>query len=92
MFETYVFCLTAANLVLLGALLIIYVRNLLKVRAAFTVGLLLFASILFVQNAASLFMAVTEMKSFAMMAELHVLILTGLQTVALIVLNFISWR
>ena len=92
MFETAVLCLTITNLVLLLGLGIIYIQNLCKVRAVFTIGLLLFAAILFVQNAVSLYMAITEMQTFAMMAELHVLILTGMQTAALIVLNIISWR
>jgi len=47
--------LAGINMVVLIALLLLYVRNMRKIMSSFTIGLALFATFLFVQNALSLF-------------------------------------
>lgn len=92
MFQTSIFYLTIINIIFLLGLGTLYTKNFIHIKSSFTVGLLLFTSIFLIQNIASLYIATTQMKTFATMAELHVLILTGLQTLAFFILNIISWR
>ena len=86
------FVLTIVNILLLLSLGYVYGRNWLKMRSMFTLGLLLFTAVFLTQYLTSFYFYMTNMPYFVEMVSLHVMILTGLQTIAFIVLNFISWK
>jgi len=84
--------LTGVNAILVIALLYVYIRNLRKMYSDFTLGLLLFAGLFLVQNVASLYFYVTQMPLYAAGLDIHVFVMTALQTVAFLVLNKITWK
>ena len=84
--------LTGANILLLLAILSVYYKNMLKMKSSFTAGLFLFASLFLLQNLVSFYFFFTMMPYFVDAVELHVFILTALQTTAFIILNWITWR
>ena len=86
------FVLTLLNLVLLSALFFVYIKNWLKLKSAFTAGLLLFNIIFLIQNIMSVYFYLTNMTYFVNMISMHAFMLTALQTLAFVVLNIISWN
>lgn len=80
-----------ANLLLLIGLLIVYVHNLARTRSSFTLGLVLFAVLLFVQNAVSFYFLITMMPYYALGVEGYVFLLSVLQTLSLVVLEWTTW-
>ncbi len=84
--------LTAANAVMLLALLFVYWKSVQKVRSGFTYGLALFALLFLLQSLASLYFYATNMPYYANMVELHVFILTILQAIAFAVMNWLAWK
>ncbi len=85
------FVLTAVNMILLLMLAFVYGKNWVKIRSAFTTGLLLFTVAFLAQYAMSFYFYVTSMNYFVEIVSMHVFILTILQTIAFTVLNAISW-
>jgi hypothetical protein len=84
--------ITGANILLLCSLLVVYVRNLRKVGSTFTVGLLLFAALLLVQNVVSFYFYATMMPYFAAGLEGYVLTFNALQLGAFVILNYLTWK
>ncbi len=84
--------LTAVSALLLAALMAIYIRNMRKMRSPFLVGLMLFASLFFVQNLISLYYYATMMAYYVPAVETHVFLLTLLETVAFGILLAMSWE
>ena len=86
------FVLTIINIILLLILGWIYGTSWLKIKSSFTTGLLMFTLIFLLQNLTSFYFYVTEMPYFVDMVSMHVLILTSLQTLALVIMVAISWK
>lgn len=84
--------ITALNILLLLSILWVYSKNLAKVKAPFTMGLALFALLLLVENAVSLYFFVTMMPYFANEVESVVFGLKAIQAVAFAVLNWLTWK
>lgn len=79
------------NSLLLGLLLILYVRILREVNTRFTMGLAVFAFVLLVQHLVQLYFFATMMMYYAGGVEGLVLIQNVLVFVALVFLVFVTW-
>lgn len=84
--------LAGINVVLLLSILFVYYKSLVKLKSGFTLGLALFAALFLLQNAVSFYYFTTMMPYFVDAVETHVFILTILQTLAFLVLNWITWK
>ena len=84
--------LTGISTLLLGCLMYIYIKNLRKIKSKFTIGLLIFALLFFVQNLVSLFYFITMMDYYSPEIELHVFLFTLLQVIGFAVLLKITWE
>ncbi len=84
--------LTAISISALGGLLHIYIKNLRNIKSKFTIGLFIFALLFLLQNLVSLYFYLTMMEYYAPEVEIHVFILTLLQTIAFLILLKITWE
>ena len=84
--------LAVVAILVLGFLLHIYIKNLRKIKSSFTIGLLVFALLFLIQNLVSLYYFLTMMEYYSPEVEVHVFILTLLQTIGLLVLLKITWE
>ena len=84
--------LSVVNIILILGLLYVYAKNLQKVKSGFTVGLFIFSLIFLVQNAVCLYFTGTMMPYYVEGVQGYVLALTGLQTAAFAVMNYITWK
>ena len=84
--------LTGISTILLLALMYIYYKNLRKIKSNFTIGLFIFAALFLIQNIVSLYYFITMMEYYAPEVEIHVFILTLLQTIGFGVLLKITWE
>ncbi|MBI2649697.1 hypothetical protein HYX04_00105 [Candidatus Woesearchaeota archaeon] len=84
--------LAVISVIALGMLLHIYIKNLKKIKSKFTIGLLVFALLFLLQNLVSLYYYLTMMKYYTPEVEVHVFILTLLQTIAFLILLKITWE
>jgi hypothetical protein len=84
--------LAALNATLALVLGATYVRNHREVRSPFTLGLVLFAAFLLVNNGMTLYHFVTMMPAFQAVDESLVLVEAGLQTAALVALTSATMR
>lgn len=80
------------NLVLLSGLLVLYGRMLKSVPTRFTAGLVLFAGVLWLQNAVQLYFFATMMAYYAGTVEGLVLIQNALGTLASLFLAYVTFR
>ncbi len=84
--------LTIVSILFLGGLLHIYIKNLKKIKSKFTIGLVVFAFLLLIQNIVSLYYYLTMMSYYAPEVEVHVFLLTLLQAAAFLILLKITWE
>ena len=84
--------LAAVSILLLLGLVYVYYKNLKSIRSKFTIGLFVFALLFLIQNIVSFYYYITMMSYYAPEVEIHVFILTLLQTLALSVLLKITWE
>ena len=84
--------LTVISILSLGALLHVYLKNLKKIKSKFTIGLLVFALLFLLQNLVSIYYYLTMMKYYTPEVEVHVFVLTLLQTIAFLILLKITWE
>jgi hypothetical protein len=84
--------LTIVSILALAFLLHIYIKNLKKIKSGFTIGLLVFALLFLLQNLVSLYYYLTMMEYYSPEVEVHVFILTLLQTIGFLVLLKITWE
>ena len=84
--------LTAVSTLSLLGLLYIYIKNLKTIKSKFTIGLLIFAVLFLLQNIVSLYFYFTMIEYFVPQVEVHVFILTLLQTIAFLILLKITWE
>lgn len=82
--------LVAINLLLLTVLLGVYGRMLRRIRTNLTLGLLAFASVLWIQSAVQLYFYATMMSYFAGAVEGLVLVQNALATLASAFLTFVT--
>ena len=78
--------LTTVSALALAGLLYIYIKNLKNIKSKFTIGLFIFAVLFLIQNLVSLYYYLTMMDYYSPEVEVHVFILTLLQTAAFLVL------
>ena len=84
--------LTSISTLSLLGLLYIYIKNLKNIKSKFTIGLLIFAVLFLLQNLVSLYFYFTMIEYFVPQVEVHVFILTLLQTIAFLILLKITWE
>ena len=84
--------LEALNSLLLISLLYIYISNYRQMVNNFTLGLIAFALFLLMQNLVALYFHLMMVDYYSAAVMGHALVITGLQTVALIVLNYVTWK
>ena len=84
--------LTGISTLLLLGLAYIYYKNLKKIKSNFTIGLFIFALLFLIQNLISIYYYITMMKYYAPEVEIHVFILTLLQTIGFAILLKITWE
>ncbi len=86
------FAFEAISSLLLLALLRVYYRNYRLIKAKFTLGLLVFAALLLLQNLVGIYYRFTMMNFYNLEATEGVAIIRGIEVVALAVLLYISWE
>jgi hypothetical protein len=84
--------LSGLNVVILCSLIYVYAKNYQALNSKFSLGLLIFASILFLENALAFYFNWTMMGLYAEKVAQQGLILRTLETASLIILGFITWR
>ncbi len=84
--------LEAINSVLLILLLYVYIGNYKQMKNNFTLGLILFAGFVLLQNLVGLYFHLMMVEYYSQQAMQHALLLSGLQTIALAVLNYVTWK
>lgn len=86
------FIFEAISSVLLVALLYVYYRNYKAMKAKFTLGLLVFAALLLLQNTVGMYYRFTMMGYYNPEAAAGVALIRGIEVLALAVLLYISWE
>lgn len=81
-----------ANIILISLLLYIYSQNYRKIKSKYTIGLMLFAGIFFVQSAVGLFLDASMAMYKSVEAENAAMFLEALKLVSFAVLLKISWE
>lgn len=89
---TLTFIFEALSSVLLLALLYVYWRNYRAMKAKFTLGLLVFAALLLLQNIVGMYYRFTMMDYYSPAAAGGVALIRGIEVLALAVLLYISWE
>lgn len=84
--------LSAVNAAILVSLIYVYAQNYQKLNSKFSLGLLIFASILLLENILALYFNWTMMGLYAEKVAQQGLILRSLETASLITLGYITWR
>ena len=82
--------LSAINIGILISLIYVYAQNYQALKSQFSLGLLLFASILLIENALALYFNWTMMGLYAQKVAQQALILRALQTASLTILALIT--
>lgn len=82
--------ITGINAALLIALVVMYAKNLAKIKSKLLVGLMVFATVFLIQNLVSLYYYVTMMAYYVPEVEIHIFILTLLQTIAFSIMLWIN--
>ena len=84
--------LTGISTILLLGLIYVYYKNLRKIKSNFTIGLLIFAILFVIQSIVSLCFFITMKNYYVPEVEIHVFILTLLQTIGFGILLKITWE
>jgi len=84
--------LSILNIGILGSLIYVYASNYRRLSSKFSLGLLVFASILMLENILAVYFNYTMMGLYAEKAAKQAMVLRGIETASLIVLGFITWR
>ncbi len=84
--------LSGVNIGILGSLIYVYAINYRELSSKFSLGLLVFASLLLVENALAFYFNITMMGFYADKVAMQVMVLRALETASLVVLGFITWR
>lgn len=89
---TLTFAFEAVSSALILALLYVYYRNYRQVKSKFTLGLLVFAALLLLQNFAGMYYRFTMMNFYNDEAAAGVALIRGIEVLALAVLLYVSWE
>ncbi len=89
---TAIAVLTFVSILALLGLMHVYYRNLRQIKSKFTIGLMIFAALFLAQNIVSLYFYFTMMDYYVPAVEMHVFILTLLQTLGFLVMLKITWE
>lgn len=84
--------LAGINVALLLSLIYVYAQNYQRLNSKFSLGLLVFASILMAENLLALYFNWTMMGLYAEKVAQQGLILRALETLSLVILAGITWR
>ena len=86
--------LAGVNIILLLGLGAVWVRNYRTFRTPLVLGLVAFAAVLLVQNLAALYFFFSMEMLYAGNPAIHtvVLVLRGLETLALLILAYVTWK
>ena len=84
--------LSGLNIAILISLIYVYADNYQKLNSKFSFGLLIFASILLVENVLAFYFNWTMMGLYAEKVAQQGLILRSLESASLIILGYITWR
>lgn len=84
--------LSGVNASILISLIYVYAKNYQKLNSKFSLGLLIFASILLLENILAFYFNWTMMGLYAERVAQQGLILRSLETASLIILGYITWR
>ncbi|MHA2277136.1 MAG: hypothetical protein ACXAC2_15280 [Candidatus Kariarchaeaceae archaeon] len=82
--------MTTINIILLLILATVYFRNYLEMKAQFSFGLIIFASVLVLDKFIMLYFVIISMKDHADVFGVPVMILESLQLVAFSILTYIT--
>lgn len=80
------------NIILLIGLLFVYVKNYLKMKATFSLGLILFASLLLIQNLGAVYSQIAMIEFYSKPIAGFAFILNVLEALGLASLAYISWK
>jgi len=84
--------LTGANIILLATLFIIYLRNYLKIKSSFTLGLLLFAAIFLIRDVGLAIYHMTFLTQYYTQYAIDDVLIHGAQLIAFLILLKITWK
>ena len=80
------------NSALLLALLYVYIGNYRELKSNFVLGLIVFAAFLLLQNLVALYYHLMMVQYYSSDVMGHALVLSGLQTISLLALNYVTWK
>ena len=81
------------NLIILAMLLSVYIRNYRHIRSKFNLGLLLFSTMFFIENALIVHLAVFEWPELVSeIIALHLAAIYVIQVLGLLALLYITWK
>ena len=69
----------------------VYIRNFARIKTPYTIGMLIFIVLFLIQNSVAFYYYLTMMPLYAMGSGSFAFIFTSLQTLAFIILNWITW-
>lgn len=84
--------LAAVNTLLLTLLARVYYGNYRDIGSEFTLGLLVFAGLLLVENIIALYFNITMMGLYAQSVAYQAMVMRGIETAALLTLTYITWK
>ena len=84
--------LTGANIILLAALFIIYLRNYMHIKSNFTLGLLLFAGIFLTRDVWLATIHMANMSYYLTQYAIEDILIHGAQLLAFLILLKITWK
>ena len=84
--------LSGINILLILGLLYVYVKNLIKIRSGFTIGLVLFVSLFLFQNSVVFYFSITMMPLYTESVRIYMMVFMVLQSLAFSILNWITWK
>lgn len=80
------------NVALLLFLLNVYVQNYREMKTHLGLGLIIFAGFLLLQNLIGIYFHFVMIEYYSFEVMWHARVLSGIQTVALIVLSYVTWK
>lgn len=92
MLTEFSLALSGLNIAILCSLIYIYAKNYQALNSKFSLGLLIFASILLVENSLAFYFNWTMMGLYAEKVAQQALVLRSLETASLLILGLITWR
>jgi hypothetical protein len=81
------------NLVILSLLIYVYVKNYRRIKSKFNLGLLLFSSLFFIENALILHLGLFQWPALISgIVVVHLALVNAIQTLGLLSLLYITWK